>query len=159
MKRKRTGRVARQGNGNRRFRTYALMIVCGVVLVSGFFFAARQHFSSMDFGMKNSKLRKQIDELQAEKRRLLLARETSLSPGELKKAAKKAKIGEPAAVEAEIAQVSSTTKDKAAPPVKETPTAAALVVKTAMTAPAAASVATVAKIEKQKAAAKRTLTD
>jgi cytoskeletal protein RodZ len=156
MRRKRTGRAAQQPNGKRRFRTYALMIVCGVVLVSGFFFAARQHFSSMDFGMKNSKLRKQIDELQAEKRRLLLARETSLSPAELKKAAKKAKIGEPAtAIEGEVAQASATTKDKAAPVTKGTTSPAALVVKTSIAVPAPATVAAVAKIEKPKIPAKR----
>lgn len=157
MKRKRTGRAAQQGSSNRRFKTYALMIVCGVVLVSGFFFAARQHFSSMDYGMKNSKLRKQIDELQAEKRRLLLARETSMSPAELKKAAKKLKIGEPsAAIEGEVAQLASTTKEKAAPAVKDAP-AAALVVKTAMTSPAPSTVAAVAKAEKPKTPAKRTV--
>lgn len=70
-------------------RTYFLIFVCGLLTVSGFFFAGRQHFSWMDYGMKNSRLRKQIDDLQAEKRRLLLARETSLAPDEIKKAAKK----------------------------------------------------------------------
>ena len=33
--------------------------------------------------MKNSRLRKQIDDLESEKRRLLLAREVSLSPAEI----------------------------------------------------------------------------
>ena len=53
-----------------RARTYALMAVCVLTVVGGFFFAGRQHFSSMDYGMKNSKLRRQVDELEAEKRRL-----------------------------------------------------------------------------------------
>jgi hypothetical protein len=134
-----------------------MMLVCVLLLASGFFFAARQHFSSMDLGMKNSKLRKQIDELQAEKRRLLLAKETSLSPAELKKAAKKAKIGEPAEIQGEVSQVSAATRDKAAPPVADAPTA--LVVKTAMTAPVSSAVAAVTKLEKSqpKPAAKRTL--
>lgn len=62
---------------------------CGLILVVGFFFAARQHFSSIDFSMKNSTLRKQIEELEAGKRRLILAKEVALSPGEIKKAAQK----------------------------------------------------------------------
>ena len=69
---------------------YCLMtVLCGSFLIVGFFFAARQHFSSIDYGIKNSKLRKQIDELEAEKRRLILQKEIALSPAEIKKAAKK----------------------------------------------------------------------
>ncbi len=160
MKKKRTGRATQQANGKRRIRTYLLMLVCGAVLVSGFFFAARQHFSSMDLGMKNSKLRRQIDELQAEKRRLLLAKETSLSPAELKKAAKKAGVGEPIeTAPPEVSQITATGKEKAEQSVKDAPTAASLVVKTAMTSPTAASVAAVAKIDKPqpRSPAKRTL--
>lgn len=67
----------------------ALTVMCGSILVVGFFFAARQHFSSMDYGIKNSRLRKQLGELESEKRRLLLTREVSLSPSELIKAVRK----------------------------------------------------------------------
>lgn len=98
----------------KRWRTYLMMFVCGAVLVAGFFLAARQHFASMDFGMRNSRLRKQIDDLEAEKRRLILAREMSLSPAEIKKAAKKTGLVAPEAT-ASIAQVVSSTKDKAVP--------------------------------------------
>ncbi|MGE3953058.1 MAG: hypothetical protein AB7F88_17270 [Pyrinomonadaceae bacterium] len=38
--------------------------------------------------MKNSKLRKQIEDLEAEHRRLILARETALSPREITKTAR-----------------------------------------------------------------------
>jgi len=88
------------------------MLACLTVLACGFFFAARQHFSSMDFGMKNSRLRKQIDDLESEKSRLLLAREVSLSPAELKKAAIKYKDAVTDALSAEVASV--TSKEKAA---------------------------------------------
>ena len=81
-----------------RWRAYVLIFTCALLMISGFFFAGRQHFSWMDYGMKNSRLRKQIDDLQAEKRRLLLAREVQLSPAEIKKAAKKAGLGDDAAV-------------------------------------------------------------
>jgi hypothetical protein len=65
------------------------MIACGMCLIVGFFFAARQHFSSMDFSMKNSSLRKMNQELESDKRRLLLSKEIALSPAEIKKAAQK----------------------------------------------------------------------
>ena len=43
----------------------------------------------MDYGIRNSRLRKQIDDLRAEKQRLLYTKEVSLSPNEIKKAARK----------------------------------------------------------------------
>ena len=52
-------------------------------MATGLFYAARQHFSTIDLGLKNSKLRKQIDDLESERRRLVLAKEVSLSPSEL----------------------------------------------------------------------------
>lgn len=71
------------------WRYCLLTLVCGLLLVVGFFWAARQHFSAMDFGIKNAKLRQQKESLEAEQRRLYLTREISLSPGEIKRVAKK----------------------------------------------------------------------
>jgi hypothetical protein len=68
---------------------YATATACCVVLVAGFFFAARQHFSSMEYGLQNSRLRRQLDELQSEKRKLLVTREVSMSPIELRKAVRR----------------------------------------------------------------------
>jgi hypothetical protein len=120
---------SRHSKGWRRASTYALMFACGVMLAGGFFFAAQQHFSSMDYGMKNSRLRKQVDELESEKRRLMLAREISLSPSEIKKAAKKAGMIEPVTSEAPVAQLASITNDKPAAPAG--PSSKSMVVKTA----------------------------
>lgn len=78
----------------RRFGMMALILTCTVMVTGGFFVAAQQHFASMDYGMKNSRLRKQVDQLEAEKRRLMLAREISLSPTEIKKAVKKIGLGD-----------------------------------------------------------------
>lgn len=64
-----------------------LVLVCASVVATGFFFAARQHFTSMDYGLKNSKLREQLRNLEAEKRRLMLAREVASSPLAIRKAA------------------------------------------------------------------------
>lgn len=121
------------GTGSNRLVTTSVMLVCGLLLVSGFFFAARQHFSSMDYGMKNSHLRKQIDELQAEKRRLLFAREVSLSPAEIKKAAKKTGMMDSADSTAEVAQVAASTKEKALPETRSE--SRPLIVKTAAVDP------------------------
>ena len=95
-----------------RAKMWLAMLACMTVLVCGFFFAARQHFSSMDFGMKNSRLRKQIDDLESEKRRLLLAREVSLSATELKKAATRVKLTVGDAVTPELASLTTTVKNK-----------------------------------------------
>ena len=73
-----------------------LVLVCASIMAAGFFFAARQHFTSMEFGIKNSKLRDQLKDLEAEKRRLLLAREVSLSPLAIRKAARGLGLDAPA---------------------------------------------------------------
>ena len=122
--------VGTQQSGSKRWRTSVLMLVCGLMLVSGFFFAGRQHFSSMDHGMKNSRLRKQIDELEAEKRRLLLAREVSLSPAEIKKAATKSGMLDQAEAKAELAQISTGAREKMVP-AQASSTGDPLVVRTA----------------------------
>jgi hypothetical protein len=115
--------------------------------------------------MKNSRLRKQIDDLQAEKRRLLLAREISLSPMEIKKAAKKAGLTD---VEgsATVAQVVNSTKDKAVPPASGPAPALAsattlskpIVTKTVAVTPASAQAATASykKIDKSRLIARTT---
>jgi len=69
------------------WRFFILMVLCAAVLASGFFFAARQHFSTMDLGLKNSKMRKQIEDLESERRRLILSKEVSLSPSEIARTA------------------------------------------------------------------------
>ena len=71
------------------WRYCLLTLVCGLILVGGFFWAARQHFSAMDFGIKNAKLRKSKSDLETEQRRLALVKEMSLSPAEIKKFAQK----------------------------------------------------------------------
>ena len=149
---------AKQQNDSKRWRTYALMAVCLLLLVSGFFFAGRQHFSSMDYGMKNSRLRKQVDELQADKRRLMLAREVSLSPNEIKKAAKKAGMVDTVAAEVEVAQAAPVTKEKATPLAPASEVKSMIIKTAAVTAVAPMRVATLySKTEKLEKPVKRTL--
>ena len=85
---KRTPKVRRQSDPIP-WKYCILTLFCGVLLVAGFFYAARSHFASMDYAMKNAKLRKQIDELKSEKRLLKLEKEIALTPSEIKKAAGK----------------------------------------------------------------------
>jgi len=71
------------------WRYCLLTIVCGLIFVVGFFWAARQHFSAMDYSIRNAKMRHQKENLESEQRRFQLAREIALSPGEIKRAARK----------------------------------------------------------------------
>lgn len=98
------------------WRYCILTLVCGLILITGFFFAAGQHFSSIDYSIKNSRLRKQLSELEADKRRLVLAKEIALSPAEIKKVAKKIGFTETtdkvAAIPATINKAAKPTADK-----------------------------------------------
>jgi hypothetical protein len=111
--------------------------------VTGVFFAAQQHFYVVDYGMKNSKLKKQIDELEAEKRRLMLAREVALSPAELKRTAKRLGVVPSSAQSDEAVKVSAAVKEKAVPPKPAGQESSSsetnpFIVKTAATAPTGA---------------------
>ncbi|QQS41437.1 MAG: hypothetical protein IPM63_00350 [Acidobacteriota bacterium] len=64
-------------------------ILCAAFVAAGFFFAAQQHFYSMDYGIENSRLRSQIEDLKSRNRRLKLKKEVALSPYEIKQAAMK----------------------------------------------------------------------
>lgn len=96
------------------WRYCLLTLACGLILVVGFFFAARQHFSSIDISIKNSRLRKQIEELEAGKRRLILAKEIALSPAEIKKAAQKIGFREMTASNIEVFRPNGNPGEKPA---------------------------------------------
>ena len=63
-----------------------VVALCACLIGAGFFFAARQHFMSMENGIKISKLRQQLEDLENENRRLRLAKEVAMSPAELRRA-------------------------------------------------------------------------
>jgi hypothetical protein len=98
------------------WRYCAVTLLCGAFLVGGFFLAARSHFSSIEFGIRNSTLRKQLQELESEKRRLMWQKETALAPSEIKKAAKKLGLTEMSAMSfASVLPSSSFEKPQALP--------------------------------------------
>lgn len=105
------------------WRYCILTLFCGLLLVAGFFLAARQHFSVMDYAIKNSKLRREKESLEAEQRRLHLAREISLSPSEIKKMAKKIGLQDLTAQSIEIMMPKKAVEKKT---VEEVPTKAFL---------------------------------
>ncbi|CAN5292093.1 hypothetical protein BH20ACI1_BH20ACI1_10930 [soil metagenome] len=93
-------------------RYILLTLTCGLILIVGFFFAARQHFSSIDYGIKNSKLKKQIEELETDKRQLQLAKEIALTPSEIKKAAQKIGLTMMTASNIEVFRPNGETAEK-----------------------------------------------
>ena len=99
------------------WRLVFLTIVCAAIVAAGFFFAARQHFSTMEFGLKNSKLRKQIEDLEAERRRLILAKEVSLSPSEVTRNATSLGLREQAVTPPTAEMVNAESPISAAPKV------------------------------------------
>lgn len=80
---------AKRGHAPFSRRHYLLILVCGAALLAGFFFAARQHFSAIEYGIRNAKLHQQKNSLETERQQLYLEREISFSPAEIKKVAKK----------------------------------------------------------------------
>lgn len=94
------------------WRYCLLTLVCGLILVAGFFWAARQHFSAMDLGIKNAKLREQRQNLKDEAERLYLAKQHLLSPEQIKKAAKKLGLQDFAAQSIQVITATKEPKDE-----------------------------------------------
>jgi hypothetical protein len=144
MKKRNPVRNKQAQKAGARSKYFLLAAVCGVIFIASLFLAARQHFSSIEYSIKNAKLRKQIEELEYDKRRLQLAREISLSPAEIKKAARKIGLIEVSeegnqavpvsTTQVEVAKLpKTTTSDKPAEPAK-------LVQKTVQSAPLVAQI-------------------
>lgn len=118
----------------------ALLLLCGLVLASGFVYAGVQHFGALRLGYETQKLRSDLDKAQEEQKRLLMARETAVSPIRLEQAARQlgmqpmmpAQI-DPLRQRTEVAQAKAAPalQRSEAPTLKEVPT-----VKKAAPAPA-----------------------
>jgi hypothetical protein len=59
------------------------LLVCGLVLASGFVFAAQQHFAAIDYGYKSEGLRLERERLLAERQQLMLKKEQAFAPARL----------------------------------------------------------------------------
>jgi len=71
------------------WRYCLLALFCGLLLATGFFWAARQHFGAMDYGMKNAKLRRDIKFLKEEEGRLMEEKEEALNPAVIRQRGEK----------------------------------------------------------------------
>lgn len=111
-----------------------LLLLCGLVLASGFVYAGVQHFGALRLGYETEKLRSDLDRAQEEQKRLLMARETAVSPIRLEQAARQ--LGMQPMMPAQIdplRQRTGAAEAKAAPAL---PRAEAPKVKRATSAPA-----------------------
>jgi hypothetical protein len=61
----------------------ALLLFSGLVLASGFVFAAQQHFAALEYGYKSEVLRRERERLLEEKQQLMLKREEAFAPARL----------------------------------------------------------------------------
>src|ERR1043166_2801193 len=66
----------------------ALLLLCGLVLASGFVYAGVQHFGALRLGYETQKLRSDLDKAQEEQKRLMMAQEAAVSPIRLAQAAR-----------------------------------------------------------------------
>src|ERR1051326_7459436 len=67
----------------------ALLLFCGLVLASGFVFAAKQHFAAVQYGYQNESLRNERKKLLEENQRLALERDRAMAPDNLDPAARR----------------------------------------------------------------------
>lgn len=67
----------------------ALLLLSGLVLTSGFVFAAQQHFAAIDYGYKSEGLRLEREKLLEERQHLMLKREQAFAPAQLATQARK----------------------------------------------------------------------
>ncbi len=61
----------------------ALLLFSGLVLAGGFVFAAKQHFSAIQYGYQTEGLRRERERLLEEKQQLMLKRDQAFAPARL----------------------------------------------------------------------------
>ena len=72
----------------RAFSRLGLMLFCALVLAGGFVFAARQHFTAVQYGYDSENLRSERQRLLEEQQQLLLEKEQAFAPARLESAAR-----------------------------------------------------------------------
>ena len=75
----------------------ALLLFCGLVLASGFVFAAQQHFAAVQYGYKSEELRRERERLLEEQQHLMLKREQAFAPARLESEARELGLKPPLA--------------------------------------------------------------
>lgn len=93
----------------------ALLLVCGLVLASGFVFAAQQYFTAVEYGYKSESLRLERDKLLEEKQQLLLMKEQAFAPARLASQARELGLRPLQASQIETQKASSRSQIPIAP--------------------------------------------
>jgi len=78
----------RRERDNAALSRLALLLFSGLVLASGFIFAARHHFAAVQYGYESEILRQERQRLADERQRLLLEKERASAPDRLESAAR-----------------------------------------------------------------------
>ena len=81
-----------------------VLLACGVALCAGFAFAAQRQYAAVRYGYRSEELRREREQLLAERRRLLVALEETSSPAQLERAAREIglELARPAQVGTEV---------------------------------------------------------
>ncbi len=82
----RTGEKIKREQAPIPLQYFVMGLFCAGIMGVGFFFAAKQHFSSVELSMKNSDMRKIKQNLEAEQRKLRVEREEVSVPATIEKA-------------------------------------------------------------------------
>jgi len=93
----------------------ALLLICGLLLASGFVFAAQQHFVTVDYGYKSEELRRERERLLEEKQHLTLKKEQAFAPARLAVQARKLGLKPLLASQVATQKVSSRSQLQLAP--------------------------------------------
>jgi len=102
----------------------ALLLICGLVLASGFVYAGVQHFGALRLGYKTEKLRNDLEKAREEQKHLLVEREAAASPVRLEQAARRLGMQPmtPAQIDPLGQGAETVAKAAPAPPVIQAPT-------------------------------------
>lgn len=88
------------------------LFVCGLVLTIGFVHAAAQHTTAVQHGYKSETLRRERDELIAERRRLMLALAEAQTPARLEEAARTIGLEPARARQLDLSAIADVAKDE-----------------------------------------------
>jgi len=81
--------ILRRERDPRALTRLALLLLCGLLLASGFIYAGGRHFAALKLGYETEKLRNALNAAREDQRRLTLDREAAASPARLELAARK----------------------------------------------------------------------
>jgi preprotein translocase subunit SecF len=79
----------RHEHDNRRLGRCIFGVIAGILIATGFAFAAQQHFTALEQSMRNVEMQRERERLKNEQKRLIYEREMAASPDQLELRARK----------------------------------------------------------------------